>query len=151
MTAASLQAALKGCSTCTYEEADGTLQKHCSSCQERVTSLAYEVYVLGHGGFSNGLSKAEEEMLVISAEEGSELTKACTKILRHGRDRTNSDGISNLDALLEEAADVLACIALLCHNGMIERDELNQHARDKLTLLKLGTNRIHHITPDMIP
>lgn len=102
--------------------------------------------------FSNGLTRAEEEMLVITGEEGSELTKACSKIWRHGKDFIQKDGTHNMDALEEESADVMACLAILVHNGFLDRDRLNEKARQKLNLLRdPETKRVHHITPDMLP
>lgn len=107
-------------------------------------------------GISNGLSDAEEELLVITMEEGGELGKACSKVYRHGRDGEYADGKANLEALAEEAADVIACLAVLAKAGFISIEEINQRARDKLYLIKSDIvsgrrTRFHYITEDMVP
>lgn len=100
----------------------------------------------------NGLTLAEEEMLTITIEECSELIKCCTKIKRHGKYAVNREGSVNIDALLEEAGDVVACLAVLVKNKLLDREELNSKAEDKLHLLKMPElKRVHHITPDMLP
>lgn len=102
--------------------------------------------------FSNGLTAAQEEMLQITEEECSEVIQAISKIRRHGQFSHYEDGSVNIEHLWEECGDVLACIAILSHNGLINPAIVNQIARKKLDRLKVpGNNRVHFITPGMIP
>jgi hypothetical protein len=39
-----LRESLKGCSGCTYEEADGALHLHCAECQLNATRAAWQVF-----------------------------------------------------------------------------------------------------------
>lgn len=99
--------------------------------------------------FSNGLSAAQEEMFQLAEEECAELIQAISKVRRHG---LNSDYGNNSDNLHEECADVLACIAILSHNGLINPAVVNQISRKKLDRIKdPSTKRVHFITPAMVP
>lgn len=40
-----LHNALKGCTGCEWDEAEGDLVDHCAKCQRRVTTLAYELFI----------------------------------------------------------------------------------------------------------
>jgi NTP pyrophosphatase (non-canonical NTP hydrolase) len=103
--------------------------------------------------FSNGLSAAQEEMFQLMEEECAELIQAVSKVRRHGLSSVNRDGTAfNRDDLLEEASDVLACLALLTHNGLLDREKMNDMARIKLNRIKdPTTRRVHYITPEMVP
>ncbi len=101
-------------------------------------------------GFTNGLNAAEEEMLQITEEECAELIQAISKVRRHGS--LEDDEFPNSVNLHEEAGDVLACIAVLTHNKILDVSRVNAIARQKLDRLKVpGNRRVHYITPEMIP
>lgn len=107
---------------------------------------------------SNGLSAAEEEMLQLCEEECAELIQAISKIRRFGFNRVSKPGITETDRdvrnhnLHEEAADVLACIAVLTHNRLLEVKRVNQIAREKLDRIKdPATKRVNFIKPEMVP
>ena len=160
-----LEKLLLGCPTCAYEEADGVLYRHCNKCQFDISKLAYEIVIenkttLGASGFRNGLTDAEEEMLQIAEEECAELIQAISKIRRHGIDReeVGQKGEEPLEEgpriqnLHEECGDVIACIAILSHNKLIEIGRVNKVARQKLDRLKVpGNTRVHFMVPHMIP
>lgn len=41
----------EGCNmSCTYDEAEGELYCHCLKCQQKITELAYELFILGRHG-----------------------------------------------------------------------------------------------------
>lgn len=146
---------LKGCSKCEYEESDGMLFRHCAECQLAITTEAYQYFMQGVSSppdFDNGLTAAETEMLVITMEECGEVVQACSKILRHGIDSRYRDGTANRSALVGECGDVVACLAVLAHNGIIDRADLNANAEQKLAALKVQPNdRVHHIKPHQMP
>lgn len=100
----------------------------------------------------NGLTAADEEMFQILEEECAELIQAISKIRRHGVHGKYQDGSNNLEHLFEEIGDVHACIEVLARNGLINPRIIEQMARGKLDRLKVpGNNRVHFITPEMIP
>lgn len=156
-----LRKLLQGCNWgCTYDEAEGGLLLHCQACQFEITKLAYEIGVLDPSHedkiavFDNGLTDAQEEMFQIAEEECAELIKAISKIRRHGMYSTFIPGDSHLNRknLHEEAADVIACIGMLCHNHLLDASDVNVIARQKLDRIRdPSNNRVHFITPDMIP
>jgi NTP pyrophosphatase (non-canonical NTP hydrolase) len=147
---------------CEYDEAEGGLLDHCKSCRDKIAALAHRIFVRGPKvaapefppeQFSNGLTKAEEEMLQLMEEECAELIQAVSKIKRHGRD-SNFFGNpkKNMENLHEEAADVVACLGILSHNGLLDSQKVNEVARLKLERIRdPKTRRVHFITPEMIP
>lgn len=97
--------------------------------------------------FSNELSAAKQEMLILMVEECSEAIKACTKILRHGLHSFQNSG-----DLLEECADVLACLRILEFNGFINLPQMESIIKVKFARLKdPSLRRVHFIEPEMIP
>lgn len=82
--------------------------------------------------FGDPISKAEEEMLIILAEECGEVIKRVTKILRFGKRRNPWDGQDNVERLESEIGDLAAvteCLALL---KTIDREKVVDHAVKKL-------------------
>ena len=155
-----LEKMLRGCPICSYDEADGGLYRHCPKCQYEITKLVYELVIDDRkplhtlGEFSNGLTKAQEEMFQLAEEECAEFIQAISKVRRHGMDSTfvNGDPGLNRKNLHEEAADVIACIGVLCHNRLLDAADINVIARQKLDRIRdPSTKRVHFITPDMIP
>jgi hypothetical protein len=55
-----LAAALKGCTKCDYDEAEGALLCHCKACQHKVTSLAWEIV---HRRHAQTRARVTEEMV----------------------------------------------------------------------------------------
>ena len=76
------------------------------------------------------LTPQERELLVITMEECSELSTACSKIIRFGNE------IKHLDNILQEAGDVLCMVSLLLEYGFLEDEPLHQAVESKLTKLK---------------
>lgn len=156
-----LEHLLRGCSSCTYDEDEGALYRHCTKCQYEITKLVHEIVIddrksLKEPGFSNGLTKAQEEMFQLTEEECAELIQAISKVRRHGMDSESVDGQTaayhNRKNLHEEAADVIACIGVLCHNKLLDASEINAIAKQKLDRIRdPSTRRVHFITPEMIP
>lgn len=150
----------EGCRECEFEEAEGELYRHCAKCQEKITQLSYQLYATpgfeagfrAPGGHHPSLSLAEQEMLVLTMEECSELIKACSKIWRHGKRGAHRDGTPNLRALEEETADVQACLGILAKNGFLEVERINRLAQHKLDLLKdPNERRVYHIRAELLP
>ncbi len=72
---------------------------------------------------------APEPCLLLAMEECGELTRACSKVIRHGLDEKRKN------QLIEEAGDVVATLYLLETHEMFTVDEVLTRARDKLALL----------------
>jgi len=78
---------------------------------------------------TNIIKNKTEEILVITAEECGELTQACSKILRHGKD----DRLTN--KLLEEVGDLQCMIDLLIEHDILKATDIENRKfvkRDKL-------------------
>ncbi|HEY1645292.1 MAG TPA: hypothetical protein VGF75_02805 [Candidatus Saccharimonadales bacterium] len=81
----------------------------------------------------NLLTKAQEERLIYLIEEGSEVIKAATKILRHGYRATNpldQDHKGNKHDLESELADFSFAVRLLMKSKDVDAN--------KIDLLALG-------------
>ena len=76
------------------------------------------------------LTAKEKELLVITMEEGSELSFSCSKILRFGTEP------SHLDEILHEAGDVICMVSLLLEYGFLEEEPLQEAVESKLSKLK---------------
>ncbi len=86
--------------------------------------------------FSNGLSDAETERLVLLGEECAEIGQKIGKILRHGYPSRNPDiagSPTNREDLEREIGDLLWAVDLLAHCGDISmlrsRADNGRHAR----------------------
>lgn len=79
----------------------------------------------------NALSEAEQERLVIVAEECGEVIQAICKVLRHGYDSNNKGKLpeTNRQQLSREVADLQHAILRLQSNGDIDRLNLEVYAR----------------------
>ena len=70
------------------------------------------------------------ETLIILAEECAEVQQQISKILRFGPD---DDNIKNLE---KEIGDVIAMLAILGHQGVINEDKVMRRVPSKLRKLK---------------
>jgi len=73
---------------------------------------------------------APEPCLLLAMEECGELTRACSKVIRHGLDDKRKA------QLIEEAGDVVACLYLLESHDMFTVDEVLERAQKKLDKLQ---------------
>ncbi len=67
--------------------------------------------------------------LLLAMEECGELTRACSKVIRHGLDEKRKN------QLIEEAGDVVATLYLLETHDMFTVDEVLERAKEKLAIL----------------
>lgn len=91
----------------------------------------------------NGLTLAEEERLIILAEEMGESIQAISKILRHGNlshSPFDKEKIPNVYNLERELGDVLCLIDLLVDSGDLFRDNIELHREKKMDNLKKYTH-----------
>jgi NTP pyrophosphatase (non-canonical NTP hydrolase) len=89
----------------------------------------------------NILNDKQREVLYITQEECAEVTQAISKIFRFGFDaRYPVDGSSNREKLTEEVGDLVAMIRLLIDFDVINMDDLEQAAEDKMKKLKRWSN-----------
>lgn len=73
---------------------------------------------------------APEPCLLLAMEECGELTRACSKVIRHGLDDKRKK------QLIEEAGDVVACLYLLESHNMFTVEEVLDRAKQKLDKLE---------------
>lgn len=66
-----------------------------------------------------GLLSVEQQLFVITMEECGELTQACSKVIRDKHCKKKF-----IDALKEEAGDVLCMIELMVEHGFVTEEEL---------------------------
>lgn len=82
----------------------------------------------------NGLTEAEQERLVIIAEECGEVVQSTCKILRHGYESKNPkahDSETNRQALERELGDVLHAIKRMTMAGDLTRERIEERAESK--------------------
>ena len=72
---------------------------------------------------------APEPYLLLAIEECGELTRACSKVIRHGLDEKRKE------QLIEEAGDVVATLYLLETHNMFTVDEVLERAKEKISIL----------------
>lgn len=65
------------------------------------------------------ITEAEQERLVLLAEECAEVIQAVTKILRHGWESSYEDGTTNLEQLRTEIDDVFSVVWAMRLEGEI--------------------------------
>ena len=82
----------------------------------------------------NKIQDTIDELLVITSEEAGELVQACTKILRHGTDK------SKIDQLVEEVGDMQCMISLLVAHGIITQNDVVKRSEIKYNKLKKYSN-----------
>ena len=78
--------------------------------------------------------KKKNELLVITMEECGELVQACSKVLRHCNDIEKND--KWLEALEEEAGDVLCMLELLAEKKIVSWQNLENRVKYKRKKLK---------------
>ena len=71
------------------------------------------------------VNKKHTEALVITMEECGELTQACSKIIRNGSHQ------DRIDALIEEAGDVLCMLKVLKSCGLFKWKDIKKRAKFK--------------------
>ena len=76
------------------------------------------------------LTPEEKELLIITMEECSELSAACSKLLRFGPE------IKHRDNLLQEAGDVGCMLTLLLDYNFFEDKQLQSAIQNKFDKLK---------------
>jgi len=76
----------------------------------------------------------EEQLFVVTMEECAELTQACSKILRFGKDP------ESLARLQQELGDVMCMISLCMKKGLIDPAQLEANAEFKLKKLSMWSN-----------
>ena len=74
--------------------------------------------------------KAEDELMVITAEECGELIQVVSKILRFGASRKNTD------MLVEELGDVQCMIDLIVERGYVSKEAIEKRVIEKRQKLK---------------
>lgn len=75
----------------------------------------------------------KEEMFIIAMEECGELIQACSKMIRSGRKKSESQYLQNLQ---DEIGDVMTMIEIFKMNGLITDEQIQQRIKvkkDKLT------------------
>ena len=80
-----------------------------------------------------------EEILVITAEECSEVTQIVTKSLRFGLD-SDFTGPSNRELLANELGDLLCIVDLLIDRDIISADQLAISKAAKMERLRTWSN-----------
>lgn len=92
--------------------------------------------------------RAIDEVLSILAEESAEVVQRVTKIQRFDFTRNPWTGTHNRDALLAEAGDFLAALALLVRYDVLTEDELTEAANAKLDAFRKRDGRLRHANAD---
>jgi NTP pyrophosphatase (non-canonical NTP hydrolase) len=82
--------------------------------------------------------KALSETLLLVMEECSEVTQACSKIIRFGLDNSY-DGVSNRDHLQTEIGDLTYLFTFLMDKGIIDSNKVADACRAKQEKLKRWT------------
>jgi NTP pyrophosphatase (non-canonical NTP hydrolase) len=84
-----------------------------------------------------------QQLMAITAEECSELTQVCMKILRKYDSVENIDDPKWKEKLLEEVGDVYCMIDLLLEHGLIDENQVYQRAQIKREKLKTWSTLIN--------
>lgn len=79
---------------------------------------------------------ADNELLVITAEECGELVQTCCKILRWGPEK------GNVEKLMEEAGDVQCMINLLIEKKLFTKQDIDARIKVKRDKLKIYSKLI---------
>lgn len=74
--------------------------------------------------------------MAITAEECSELTQVCMKLMRKYDSLDNAAKDKYISLIIEEAGDVLCMLKLMCEHGLFEWDEIYARADVKKEKLK---------------
>lgn len=82
----------------------------------------------------NQLSESTQELLVLVAEEASEIIQAVTKILRHGKDSKNpyvANSLTNIQQLEKELGQLRLIVDELIEREFIDELEIHTHMQEK--------------------
>jgi NTP pyrophosphatase (non-canonical NTP hydrolase) len=85
------------------------------------------------------MNDKDKEILLIAAEECAEITQAISKILRFGL-HVEWQGKINSHHLATEIGDLICMIDLMCENGLINRDIINEASVRKTERLKVWSS-----------
>lgn len=90
----------------------------------------------------NKLTAAQDEALALLAEECAEVIHAVTKIQRHGFHSTHPvSSVPNVESLQKELGDVLAAIAIVKANTVVEQGAIDEARSNKLDVV---AEFLHH-------
>lgn len=79
----------------------------------------------------------EREILLVAQEECAEVIQAISKCFRFGLDNVKpGKPKTNREHLEEELGDLMAMMNLMCENGLVNPDNIENAARDKVEKLK---------------
>lgn len=79
----------------------------------------------------------EREILLVAQEECAEVIQAISKCFRFGLDNVKpGKPKTNREHLEEELGDLMAMMNLMCDNGLVNVDNIENAARDKVEKLK---------------
>ena len=96
------------------------------------------------------LTRSNDELLVILAEECAEVTQAITKILRHGSQNHHpTTKEENAEALHREVGDLLAIVKLLYASPVLDEQTVQAYCDAKLARVRTGQAPFHfrHVIP----
>lgn len=82
-----------------------------------------------------------QQLMAITAEECSELTQVCMKIIRMFDSHEKIDD-KRMSHLIEEAGDVYAMIGLLCEHNVLQWNDVRDRALVKREKLKTWSNLV---------
>jgi NTP pyrophosphatase (non-canonical NTP hydrolase) len=83
----------------------------------------------------------EREILLIAQEECAEVIQAISKCFRFGLDNVKpGKPKTNREHLEEELGDLIAMLNIMCENGMVNYDAVEEAARQKVQKLKQWSN-----------
>ena len=83
----------------------------------------------------------EREILLIAQEECAEVIQAISKCFRFGLDNVKpGKPKTNREHLEEELGDLIAMLNIMCENGMVNYDAVEEAAKQKVQKLKQWSN-----------
>jgi len=83
----------------------------------------------------------EREILLIAQEECAEVIQAISKCFRFGLDNVKpGKPKTNREHLEEELGDLIAMLNIMCEQGMVNYDAVEEAARQKVQKLKQWSN-----------
>ena len=83
----------------------------------------------------------EREILLIAQEECAEVIQAISKCFRFGLDNVKpGKPHTNREHLEEELGDLIAMLNIMCEQGMVNYDAVEEAARQKVQKLKQWSN-----------
>lgn len=83
----------------------------------------------------------EREILLIAQEECAEVIQAISKCFRFGLDNVKpGKPKTNREHLEEELGDLIAMLNIMCENGMVNYEAVEEAAKQKVQKLKQWSN-----------